>query len=987
MAASVNDTISVSEFNLVQIGAQRVHYAVEVQTDVAWYTNSALGIVSGIMRYITDQSTGTLYYEDMSVNTDTWFEGFITEDGLSKPSRQVDLSGTGDYGTLSGFNFTIDNTIVAGSDTPLWETLKDNEVWLTNRRVIVYAVIENVFYKIWSGIISNNPYNETDYKFVCKDDFQKIHKPIPPVVITKNNYPNSVEESKDKAIPISIGDVVYAGLVNVNGFPNAKQLYGEGSEYYYNVAAVEYNFPGQGSGYIITDAGEYSRGGTTIPGVPYLYILSGRFSPLGTITYIEDDPELVNNYLFVNSGGGSPDTEKGIRILANEASTTVTPIGWTGSVAVTKIWLSEPLDVSTSDFNSNYNYFSGDSAPRLSFDVWYFSVYMLKIDLLLSNNEIKSFKRDSNNDVQLFEYTNDKIYRSVKNITANVETADPNYDNAASVSVLSNNITKDGEIKYTFPVSFEYEPGSLTLAPFSAESSGAIENIFDKDRSANYEIIWTPGSYSGQLPVFGFLINLDYNDDLSNVENIYAAFDFNWDGTLGGTFLFNINFFDMYRSLCETQTLSYPDTTKFIQPATTPTVNLLPNEYYSNGNDNNEISLYGTYFNAGSAPFSSVKSLIEISNSNSVIDRMKSGLIRDQIYVLFKFWPTTSETKTFTIKQFGLVGVRSIDVIGNNLYARVSGEQINNNDTNTVYNAYRLMLEGYDGISAANIDYDNLPDVRHNKASYKWFVGRQLLEQKNSFEYIKELAQDSFTAVVPTRNGKRKITAWRDRTDAPHGTHDETVIIRDSITNYTKSKVQDVYNNFTIKYGYSPGPDGFLAQYQIKEVDQETIPTGEQFPTLWDICHMSYDIYAVQKELKRELKWYNDRSQWYNSGEGGDGLGTDDSSYNFLENAVYYMTRQKDRVEYMLPMNTHNVHIELGDPITFNDPIYTNGADRSGWVELIEYDLSQDAIKLKVILEPFDTIDDDYGDIIETGDAPDTITESGSQADTITEDG
>ena len=122
-----------------------IHYAVEITTDTTG-TDVTYGLVAGVFRFITDRPgyAGTPTYptwEDTTNNTNVWYEGWLLKDGLSSPSRRVDISQTGDYGTNSGFNFTIRN------DTKFWEFIQTNDIWLTNRSVKFYVIIDNVFYQ------------------------------------------------------------------------------------------------------------------------------------------------------------------------------------------------------------------------------------------------------------------------------------------------------------------------------------------------------------------------------------------------------------------------------------------------------------------------------------------------------------------------------------------------------------------------------------------------------------------------------------------------------------------------------------------------------------------------------------------------------------------------------------------------------------------------------------------------------------------------
>jgi len=198
-----------------------INYAIEVDTGAAVYNDDYAMGETGIFRFISGRpgydGTPTYPTGETGISTDTlqakWYEGWITADGMSSPSRRVDPSKTGEYGTLSGFNFTIVNS--KGTDQ-FWKFLQDNDVYLTNREVTFYVVIDNVFYHGWNGVITNNPMDEENYMFQCGDKFRTIHKQIPPTVINPTNFPDATEAGQGEPTPISIGNVSYSLLTQVN---------------------------------------------------------------------------------------------------------------------------------------------------------------------------------------------------------------------------------------------------------------------------------------------------------------------------------------------------------------------------------------------------------------------------------------------------------------------------------------------------------------------------------------------------------------------------------------------------------------------------------------------------------------------------------------------------------------------------------------------------------------------------------------------------
>ena len=271
-----------------------IHYAVEITTDITG-TDVAYGFVGGVFRFITDRPgyDGAPVYpknEDNSNNTYTWYEGWLLKDGLDNPNRRVDISQTGDYGTLSGFNFKIRN------DTKFWEFIEDNDIFLCNRSVKLYTVIDDKFYQIWDGVISNQPYSETDYQFVCVDKFKTVHKEMPPTTVNETNNPDADRESLGSVVPITFGNVQYAKLVKLSNTKTKIGLVSGGAPQVYDsydsAQAISYDINIGGDWHYYTQVVLLIRGVTFRPN------------------------ELVGKYLFVVSGIHA-DTSRGIKIIAH----------------------------------------------------------------------------------------------------------------------------------------------------------------------------------------------------------------------------------------------------------------------------------------------------------------------------------------------------------------------------------------------------------------------------------------------------------------------------------------------------------------------------------------------------------------------------------------------------------------------------------------------------------------------------------------------
>ena len=176
------------------------------------------------------------------------------------------------------------------------------------------------------------------------------------------------------------------------------------------------------------------------------------------------------------------------------------------------------------------------------------------------------------------------------------------------------------------------------------------------------------------------------------------------------------------------------------------------------------------------------------------------------------------------IKQIGFVSQKVVNTGNKQLFTEVKGETVGNDNstfTNTVHTAFKHILEDYDKIPTTLIDYGNLSTTRGLAASDPWYIGRQLTDRKNSIDYIKELCQQSYVGYFISRLGKHTFSAWRQNT-TPVATHTQNdPILRDSITNFGKTDISEVFNDMNISYNWNPGLGKFDKSIIITHVDNQ----------------------------------------------------------------------------------------------------------------------------------------------------------------------
>lgn len=307
-----------------------INYAIEVITNKAISANYAYGFDGTTFRWVTgrpqyDGSTVEPTWEDGSPNTHKWTEGWLLDGEIGNPSRSVDISETGDYGVLSGFDFSLRNDTPAGGASPLWKWVRDNNIHFTNRNINLYLVIDDVFFVIWAGVIQNNPMEEISYKFVCQDSFQKIHKVIPPMVVDRNTFPGSDDDSQGKSIPVSIGNVTYAKLQTINNDPIQEVL------------VISKPFRIENTQSLAAAAIEYDT-----------HTADNPILKIWTKDKIFAENALQDKFMYVARGGGFADTDILNKIVSNTA---------TDASGYTDLYLESPFEfVDEATFNERYSY-------------------------------------------------------------------------------------------------------------------------------------------------------------------------------------------------------------------------------------------------------------------------------------------------------------------------------------------------------------------------------------------------------------------------------------------------------------------------------------------------------------------------------------------------------------------------------------------------------------------------------------------------------
>jgi hypothetical protein len=355
-----------------------------------------------------------------------------------------------------------------------------------------------------------------------------------------------------------------------------------------------------------------------------------------------------------------------------------------------------------------------------------------------------------------------------------------------------------------------------------------------------------------------------------------------------------------------------------------------------------------------------------------------------------------------TINEIAVIGERSVNILTGNIFASTTGETIASDGAtfaNTVYKSFQHIMEDYDGIPNAMIDYGDLPESRDEGEEPGWPVSRTLTEQKNSRDYLNELCQHSFVAMFSGRTGMRTLRALSDGTGSLSAkwTHNGSNIVAGTLGDYAKTDVSSLFNCFYLQYAYDPGSQQYIRGFNVNSLligytsdgvtpwefpDAATPdPDGSGNPywwaffsglqvsatdpsvghddaaSIWNLCQAAYLQNRCSKPVQgdiSELPWFTD-SLIYDSSDSS-GSGVTSPAYMLLKMLATWATTQKETVSYCIPITATTIATEMIDIVAFYDNLITNAKKRDGWITGIEYDCNNDQIKITLTLQPLELV-------------------------------
>ena len=781
----------------VNIPTQTIHYAIDIDISdntsgieeqaIGLFGDSLLngGAGGSAFRWITerpdyDGATVVPTGELPTANATKWGEGLIiSRSALGAPIRMININVAGNYGSLSGFQFSLDNVEIESGTFDgqmLFDILDDENFYLVNRKVRFYAVMDDVFYNLWSGVVSETSHTELKFNIVCEDDFKTIHKVIPPQIANEALFPNIIKKSIGKTIPVTFGDVSHALTVNIQAKKEP-------------VALVTSNFvpnqPSRSSSVgVIVSKNPLTDGNGNPVNTSFFFLT-------GSKVYVEDE---LNGKFFrlVNEGGG----DSYYKITKSFSSTVFSDspaqdqrvqISTDSIIDLTGIVIFDPA------INNTF----GTSEKCTWIEVFDFeSIY------IVSNRPVFELPVSDSGPVAELTFfdSNTAEFIEVSEALELKDKTDINFIGFPGFLGFSDSLANNGDFEKIIVLKPRSVTSRGTLGagnvifsdyPASGES---VPKLVDGDRNTKYThtvdvlgaiIIANDGiRVTGELP-----------KDLSvaDYEALFVAVDYDFtnesdsDGDYNvirpsavpfGVHSFSAGFIKIESFLLTSTLAAVPREVRLVPPA----------QYEEQGDPPSTLI---NFFEK-----------IDLKEFYSTRHELKAyPYLFSDVFFGNNFGLSAGESEEVSIDVYkiALCGVKKINVTNNDIYIKAKGEFSSNSasETNSVYHIFESMLIDYDIIPASEID------LTDTETHLNWVAGRQLLERKSSFTYLKELAQQSFTALFPSRIGKRKLVSFRQGEIASTlFSNSNGTIIKNSISKFGLSPITDVYNEFDIQYEF-----------------------------------------------------------------------------------------------------------------------------------------------------------------------------------------
>jgi hypothetical protein len=492
---------------------------------------------------------------------------------------------------------------------------------------------------------------------------------------------------------------------------------------------------------------------------------------------------------------------------------------------------------------------------------------------------------------------------------------------------------------------FSWRKAPATTGPFATidpPTAGAYSDIYDRDQSTSADF-----SFAYSADIFGWPVDVmmtAYGLDSSLFKKGSRAFvcvDFH---SLSGNYVVGryLNIVARHNGV----EVGVVQTLYEYEPAINMPMQNIPREFYAgaySGYDNFEKIINGdsgfTYY--------------EIPQY--LIDGINDGLYTEiDLHITYRAYCTeTYNGSTYdyadTYHVNGISIVSSIGEIerGATPYISTEGETVGDDGTtktNSMQNAVLHIVEDYAGSSAT------VPST----GAGALHVGRTITEPIKVQDCLDSLLKQAFAVGYIGKTGVITVKGWLDSIgSSPVVAFNEDNIIRNSISQWTTTPTNRVYNSFSCAYDYDYETDKYRSSMAINN------PAGT-FPAItgawdkfvsgigsgsdatayaeaaeaWEYCRAGFSESGALRAYSKsngELSWFTDPS-WL----GTPVAKTDLSAWYFIKTCAYWLSTPRREAKFRVSLEY--IGLNILDYCTFKDYIVTNDEVYSGWITSLSID-------------------------------------------------
>lgn len=866
-----------------------IHYAVEIITTYEAGFIPAIGMEDSVIRYITDGvdvSTGYTY-EDGSDVTENYYTEFINKKGIKPSNQTIDVISGGAYAFLGSLNIDL-----LEYDNLHSTFLKTEDLYILGSEMNFYVVIDNVFYNRWSGIVAETKFTDKVFSIQGKDKHNTDNNTIKDRVFGYSNalvgvvdeevafiedvfinkvYPGEGSEIRNSYWNSSSGGSEEEAWRKINLFFNGGSPTGT---LHINEEGNYYNIHLNGD-YETISAGMF----LTVNGVDKLFPITASESSIedGIVTTKVTIIDLFNTLVdYTQFYGPQPTYVADAVVFNDEAGVyTGTSVASENKLLISIFKKGIVFEKGNGDFvtNADGQYLGTDvNGNRVALDG------VLNADGSVTIITTETYDTIKPSSVKYWDTVDDTEnplsfgWKLDRGLVDNLQTYGTN-------TTLANDFRPDGHYKNNnFLSKFSYYK-----CTFDEDISGFTPAVMLSALVDSFEFWTSPRTnLAGIATGYGSII---YKEDLpqppiwigpetyypttyygvvrSAEEEVYSYFT-SYDieiyevvvDKLKGEVPFLVSSF----SLPNTRSIDkevYPDQKPYpyafgvkSTASTNAPIGIIDEEalqggakYITTDNNVNNWDNFNKITDDTDPNF-----LKEVILPSGVVDGFDAPTaLNTTRTLLFRIStrggygdvgdshgkmvidPGTgsisgADVRTIGNQTHGYVGVNTIAMYNRNPIQSTDDITLLTHDTNT--DNYVKVIKELSGSTSTFRNGDGLAVANRNL----WTVGKQITDETNTFNMVKELCEQGFVAGLTDRKGdvilKEFLEDLKDD-NIPFNVHTDDIIKRNSIKAFQLSPVFKCFNEFTVKYHYVN--DDYQKSLGVYFVDADEFPAVDEF--------------------------------------------------------------------------------------------------------------------------------------------------------------